>query len=157
MNRIARLTTILVAVTIWTSSLLMASGSGHHAHEHGSSTAENNGTVTYQDTQHGIAAYLELENAGLDKTSAARGFVVVCNATAYLQDAATGKPLKVAGMALRATVDHGEFGEAKALLPAGDGRMGTTLYITEKGEQHYLLIAEIPGVGSKEFHFHHVF
>mgnify|MGYP000300593504 CR=1 FL=1 len=43
------------------------------------------------------------------------------------------------------------------LLPVEENRMQADLFVKKKGEQHYLLIAEIEGVGVKEFHFHHTF
>ena len=136
----------------------MASGSGHHSHGPASSATEDgSGAVTYKDTKDGIDAYLKFKNSGPEQTSQTQGFVVVCEATAYLQDAATGERLQVAKIALRATSDHGVFGQAKALVPAGNGRVRTTLFIKERGEEHFLLIADIPGLGVKKFHFHHSF
>ena len=158
MRRISTCTMLIAAITVLSSSLLMASGSGHHSHGPVSSAAaDKSGVVTYKDTRDGIEAYLEFNNSGPEQASEAQDFLVVCEATAYLQDAATGARLQVAKSALRATGDHGVFGETKALVPAGNGRMRTTLFIKERGEKHFLLIAVIPGLGAKEFHFHHVF
>ena len=80
-----------------------------------------------------------------------------CSIRAFLKDPESGKYLQPSKIVLRATTGHDQFGKAVVFAPDGDNRMKTELFVKEKGEQHYLLIAEIEGVGVKEFHFHHTF
>ncbi len=84
-------------------------------------------------------------------------FLVKCHARAYLKDSKTGESIEPSKIVLRATVGHDQFGEAMVFEPVNGDKMQTELIVKSKGEHHYLLIAEIEGVGVKEFHFHHTF
>ncbi len=133
-----------------------AAGSGSHSHGH--QEVENAANiVTYVDSKDGVEAYLEVCDRKLPEKGKWTGFVVKCDLRAYFKDTSTGEIISVAKVAIRSTANHGQFGEARALERAADKKFGTYLLIKDRGQQHFLLIADIPGVGKRNFHFHHTF
>lgn len=156
-KRIIASVVVLVSAVLFSVPVL-ASGSGHHSHEpEVTKVASDANVITYKDSKDGIDAYLEFCDFVSSKESASKGFVVKCHVKAFLKNAETGHYVTPTKLALRATVGHDQFGEAKVMLPVEDDRLQTDLIVKKKGEQHYLLIAEIPEVGVREFHFHHVY
>jgi nitrite reductase/ring-hydroxylating ferredoxin subunit len=139
-------------------SFAHASGSGNHSHGHQPvEKSLGNDAVTYKDSKDGVDAYLEFCDFKGFAGKEAKEFVVKCNTRAYLKDSKTGAALEPSKLLLRATIGHDQFGEAMIFSPVNDNKMQTELFVKKKGEHHYLLIAEIEGVGIKEFHFHHTF
>ena len=144
----------LVSVLTFSCSAVLASGSGHYSHDNNQiETHDKTGVITYKESSDGIDAYLELKVPFKKKTP--KGFIAKCEIQVFLKKVETGEHIKATKLALRTTVGHGQFGEAKALLPAGEDRMGTDIILKEQGEHHFLILADIPGVGSRKFHFHH--
>jgi hypothetical protein len=148
----------LILGTVLCCVPVCASGSGSHSHGHQEAGAgEDNAVIVHKDSKDGIDAYLEFCDFDGGSNSQSKGFIVKCNVRAFLKNAETGQYLTPSKLVLRATIGHDQFGEAMALLPVEENRMQTDLFVKKKGEQHYLLTAEIEGVGVKEFHFHHTF
>jgi hypothetical protein len=146
----------LITVLTFSSSAALASGSGHRSHENNQIDTHDKGDViTYKDSSGGIDAYLELNVPFKKKTS--KGFVAKCDIRVFLEKVETGEYIKATKLALRSTIGHGEFGEAKALMPVGKDRMGTDIVLKEQGKHHFLILADIPSIGSRKFHFHHTF
>ncbi len=146
----------LVTVLTFSCSTVLASGSGHHSHDNNQiETHDKTDVITYKDSSDGIDAYLEVNVSFKKKTS--KGFVAKCDIRVFLKKVETEEYIKATKLALRSTVGHGKFGEAKALLPVGKDRMGTDIVLKEQGKHHFLILADIPGVGSRKFHFHHMF
>ena len=69
----------------------------------------------------------------------------------------TGDNLQTSKILLRATIGPDQFGEAMVFTPDDNDKMQTELFVKNKVDQQYLLIAEIKGVGVKKLHFHHKF
>ena len=154
--------TISIIVTVLGAVLfcvpVFASGGGSHSHDHQEVEAgQDNNVIAYKDSQGGIDAYIEFSDFEGSAGTEAAVFFVKCQVRAFLKDAETGQYLTPSKLALRATIGHDQFGEAMVLLPVGEDRMQTDLFVKKKGEHHYLLIAEIVGLGVREFHFHHTF
>jgi hypothetical protein len=149
---------VLVSGAVLFGTPVYASGSGSHSHDHQEVKAgQDNNAIIYKDSQGGIDAYIEFfdfdGNIGTEVTT----FFVKCKVQAFLKDAETGQHLNPSRLALRATIGHDQFGAAMVMLPVGENRMQTDLFVKKRGEHHYLLIAEIDGAGVREFHFHHTF
>lgn len=145
-------------VALLGSSYVYASGTGKHAHGHHAVEKGSDGeVVTYKDTKDGVDAYLQLCDFKDLTSRSDKGFLVKCHAKAYLSDSETGDSLQPSKLILRATIGHDKFGEALVFSPVDDNKMQTELFVKKKGKHHYLLIAEIEGLGVKEFHFHHEF
>ena len=146
----------LVTALAISCSAVLASGNGHHSYDKNQIERHDNADViTYKESSDGIDAYLEF-NVQIKKKSS-KGFVAKCNIQVFLKKIDTGEYVKATKLALRSTDEHGKFGEAKALFPVGENRMGTDIILTEQGKYHFLIIADIPSVGSRKFHFHHTF
>jgi hypothetical protein len=137
---------------------LCASGGGHHSHDHPSAhKSPDDNTIRYRDSQDGVDAYLEFHDLKRLTGDDPKSFFARCQVGAYLIDSQTGEDLEPTKILLRATIGHDQFGEAVIFTPADDQKMAAELFVKHRGEYHYLLIAEIEGVGVKEFHFHHTF
>ena len=134
-----------------------ASVSGSHSHGDRSAEKTLASPIIYKDSLFVIDACLEFycfeDLAGDDK----KNFLVKFKAKSYLKDSKNGKKIEPSKLFLRATISHNQFGEAIFFKPVSDDKMEAEMLVINKGEQHYLLIAEIEGVGVKEFHFHHIF
>lgn len=149
-------TLFLGTVLTFCCSTVLASGSGDNSHDNNQTESHDKSEViTYKVSSEGIDAYLELNVLFKKKTST--GFVAKCDILVSLKKGENGEYLNATKLALRYTVGHGEFGEAKALLPVSKDRVGTDILLKEQGKYHFLILADIPRVGSREFHFHHTF
>lgn len=153
MEKFITVLTGLLIFSVFSIATSLASGAGH-SHGHHSTDSDY---AVYKDSQGGIDAYLEIRDVKITDAKPSDDYLVKCDVRAYLQDSNTGLAVAFKRLALRTTVDHGKFGAAKAMVQIDEHKYGTDLFITEPGEHHYLLIADIPDVGSKQFHFHHVF
>ena len=158
MKRIS-LTIVLCLVSFFLSTgSLFASGSGSHSHNLDAVQQDTDDTVSiYKDSQEGVDAYLEFFDVKDLTDREQKDFFLKCHVRAFLKGSRTGEYLQPLKLVLRATIGHDQFGEATVFLPTKGNRMQADLFVKNKGEQHYLLIAEIEGVGVKEFHFHHTF
>ncbi len=146
----------LVTFFTFSCSTVLASGNGHHSHDNNQIETNNKtDVITYKDRSDGIDAHLELDVPFKKKTS--KGFVAKCNIRVFLRNVESGGEIKATKLALRYTIDHGEFGEAKALLPVGKDSLGTDIVLKGQGNYHFLVLADIPQIGSLKFHFHHTF
>lgn len=149
---------ILFLLLCATSTIsVLASGSGHHSHSHEESAVSTNENVTHKDSQGGIDAYLEFTKAEMPGSKTLGDFFAKCIVKATLKDSKSGKSITPSRLVLRATKGHDHFGEALVFSVEEDNVMQTSLFVKGKGEHHYLLIADIEGIGVKEFHFHHTF
>lgn len=158
MKNVAMKVLLCLSIALLSSSYVCASGSGSHSHDHhAAQKGSDNEAITYKDSKDGVDAYLEFCDLRDLAGNGRKDFLLKCHAKAYLRDSRTGENLQPSKIVLRATSGHDQFGEAMVFTPGDDNKMQTELYVKNKGEQHYLLIAEIEGVGVKEFHFHHTF
>lgn len=158
MKRIVKNAVLCLGIVFIPFSFAHASGSGKHSHDHHAvDKSSDNAAIVYRDSKDGVDAYLEFCDFKNVADNGDKGFLVKCHARAYFRDSKTGENLQPAKLLLRATTGHDQFGEAMIFVPVADNKMQTELFVKKKGEQHYLLIAEIEGVGVKEFHFHHTF
>lgn len=158
MRQIFFLTALCLGFLLYASSPLFASGSGQHSHDHPSAhKSSQDSIIRYHDSKDGIDAYLEFHDIELLTGDDPNSFLAKCLVGASLKDAQSGEKLQPSKIVLRATLGHDKFGEAVIFTPAGDKKMSAEVFVKHKGEHHYLLIAEIEGVGVKEFHFHHTF
>ena len=158
MSKFTISTIVLILGTVLCCVPVFAAGSGNHSHDHQEAEAgKDNDVIAYKSSKDGIDAYLEFCDFEGSAGTESKVFFVKCHVRAFLKDAETGQYLTPSKLMLRATIGHDQFGEAMVLLPVEGNRMQTEVFAKKKGEQHYLLIAEIDGVGVREFHFHHTF
>jgi hypothetical protein len=158
MKSLVMRTVLCVFIGFLGSGYVSASGSGNYSHDHNAvEKSPDSEAITYKDSRDGIDAYLEFYDFKELTGSNDKGFLAKSRAKAYLRDSVTGDNLRLSKLVLRATIGHDQFGEAMVFVPANDDKMKTELFVKKKGQHHYLLIAEVEGVGVKEFHFHHTF
>ncbi len=158
MLRISPILPLLVVAIFFTCSAAFASGKNNHSHDHHSDkTKGGTSSITYKESKDGIDAYLEFSNLSVENKDKSSKFVAKCDVRAFLKNAKSGESVETRKMALRRTNNHGDFGEAKALLPVDQGGLGGVIILKERGLHHFLLIADISDAGTKEFHFHHAF
>ena len=148
----------LILGTVLCCVPVFAAGSGNHSHGHQEAeVGDDNDVIAHKDSKDGIDAYLEFRDFEGSAGTESKEFIVKCKVQAFLKNADNGQYMNPSKLVLRATIGHDQFGEAMVLIPVEGNRMQADLFVKKKGEQHYLLIAEIEGVGVKEFHFHHTF
>ena len=158
MSKVTISIVVLILGTVLCCVPVFAAGSGNHSHGHQEvKVGQDKNVITHKDSKDGIDAYLEFCDFEGSAGTESKEFIIKCHVRAFLKNAETGQYLTPSKLVLRATIGHDQFGEAMVLIPVEGNRMQADLFVKKKGEQHYLLISEIEGVGVKEFHFHHTF
>lgn len=156
MKKFSIIALVCLGLNIACAVSVFASGGGHHSHGHEAEVGPGE-NVTHKDTQGGVDAYLEFCKSEKPKTASSDESFLKCVVKASLKDSKSGKSITPSRLILRTTKGHDQFGEALVFSVNEHNVLETNLFVKEKGEHHYLLIADIEGVGIKEFHFHHMF
>ena len=112
--------------------------------------------MTYKNSNDGVDAFLvfhEFDNG----TESQEGFALMCQVSAILKDAETGTLINRARLALRDETSNNKLSIPQALVRVAEESMQTKLFVSDKGTRHYVLVAQIEGLGLREFKFQHTF